>query len=678
MVNKNNWEIYTSYSKKLPFWVIDEQNKPTYQAYDNFISNEMTFYNGTDLFRYDERTLDSLTIITKDPDIKYISLDMSSSTPIVSKPFLYKEMNYYVERASFYAQGVWKLEFKRDYITIWIQFLLTIMENSYLNNIRTLTTRTNLINDNYQFEDEKLKELPLKINGWNREELIPANGVITRTKLSNGKTQIVANYERMFSIWETNLTGRFKTGQYTFEIPLVEGGDQRTSFQEYYVFNTEEYGMVFIPRVNFSISENGGSEWIDISIRGIGLTYRIYHPSLIEGKLVNGKWPTQFMGVFILPNWLTTSIDFDWKMIKYVKEENSPFNYNFDRIMVFNFGIDTKQLMSINYNIPSQLKVDITKNKKLNVKDKFVSFSILQVLPTYLNYINEEINLQKYPQFFDLENDIMNFKFDFIFSGIGINTYYTKYLPMENWIKTLPNQLPSSTSQFAQFIQANQNTLQTGIWVKKEEAKLNALNGVANSIVGIAGATISATGIGSVFRYGGDMLTKAYAQTTGSLGIAHGTNQAIQGITNTVRAFNEVKFEKARVKAKYVDTFNSSTRQINYAQAIDALSKEFIENNICDILIYPIIENIEIYNDTIVRSGNKTYEYFKLENLLKIPSERKYNYFEINSENFFKETTNYPQIWDHFTFEQISLILDWLENGIRLWKTIGVEYDYQE
>ena len=671
MVNKNNWEIYTSYSKKLPFWVIDEQNKPTYQAYDNFISNEMIFYNGTDLFRYDERTLDSLTIITKDPDIKYISLDMSSSTPIVSKPFLYREMNYYVERASFYAQGVWKLEFKRDYITLWIQFLLTIMENGYLNDIRTLTTRTNLINDNYQFEDEKLKELPLKINGWNREELLPSNNIISTTKLSNGKTRFVMDYTKITTGWNIE-----KNYNISFELETISNGEQRTSFQEYYVFNTELYGMLFIPKVDYRIT-NGGN-FISIALKNNNPDLiRIYHPSLIEKYLVNFKWATQFMGIYLLPNWLTTSISLG-RVVDNIEVSIDGSSFTFTNLIHIPFGINTTQLITIDYQIPPQLKIDITKNKKLNVKDKFVSCSILQILPIYLNYINGEINLQKYPQFFDLENNIMRFKFDFIFSGVGISTYHSKYEPMENWIKTLPGQLPSSTSQFAQFIQANQNTLQTGIWVKKEEAKLNALNGVANSVVGIAGAAISATGIGSVFRYGGDMLTKAYAQTTGSLGIVHGSDQAIQGITNTVRAFNEVKFEKARVKAKYADTFNSSTRQINYAQAIDALSKEVIENSVCDVLIFPIIENIEIYNDTIVRSGNKTYEYFKLGNLLTIPSDRKYNYFEINSENFFKETTNFSQIWDHFTFEQISLILEWLENGIRLWKTIGVEYDYQE
>ena len=666
---KNDWEIHSRYSKVLPFWVINPENKPTLQAFNDYcIDTTIMKNNNDDIFRYDERTLEKLTIISKDPDIKYLTISMSSSTPIVHKPFFYTDFHYYVERVSFYATGVWKIEFKRDYITLWIQFLQNIRDNN-LGSIRTLTTRTNLIGDNYQFEDEKLKELPLKISGWKVEKLTPHNNIISQTVLNNGCTRITAYYGRMSNDWYRELDRySVKGGTWTFDIDIVNGAGAAdlTNFQEYYVFNTEEYGMVYIPRV--VCGSDLQSEYISIKIGDVVDNHRIYKPEFIEKYLVNNKWASQFLGVYILPNWLSTSIPFGNLPdinVNYQVNGNDR-TYTFSKLARVWFGIGTTQIMSINYQIPQSLKVDITKNKKLGVSDSIVAQSILQAVPSYLNNANSQFNFQKYPDFFDLNNNILRFKFDFIFTGFGVATYRSKYEQIENWIKNLPNQLPSSTSKFAQYIQANQNVLQTGIWVKQEEARLNQLNGLANALVGAGGM-----GVGTAaFALGSPIM--------GSLGMLHGLNQSLQGITNTLRAKNEVKFEKARVKAKYADTFNSSTRQINYSQAVDALAKEFTENALADVLIMPIVDNIVVYNDTIVRCGNKTYEYFNLNDLLTISQDNKYNYFEINSENFYKETSNFPTIWNHFTFEEISQILEWLEDGVRLWKTKEVAYEYHK
>lgn len=666
MVNKNTNEMYITYSKVLPYWVINPENKPTRNAYYDFMSDNFTFLydnvSDNSLFRINERTLDSLTIISKDPDIKYIKISISSSTPIIQKPTNYTDFHYHVERVSFYATGAWKIEFKRDYISLWIQFFENIYFNWDLHNVRTLTTRTNLINDNYQFEDEKLKELPLKISGWKIEELVPANNMLIVNDLDNGWTQINVDYTQMEVKWRRNLGDEnFKKGILYFSIPLRRRGIERTSFQEYYVFNTEEFGMVYIPKVNFGdTSVNYGGIEVRQTSRDEDISYTLLRAEYVEEQLVNKKWASQFLGVYVLPNWLTTSIPL--KKIDIVIEGS----FTLLNTLTIPFGINATQIMSIDYEIPELLKIDITKNKKLGVNNTLVSQSILQAFPTYLNYVNNIFNFQKYPDFFDIENNTMNLLYDFIFTGMGNITYYTKYETIENWIKTLPNQLPSSTSKFAQYIQANQNVLQTGIWVKQEEAKLNQLNAFSNAAVGAGGAATGLVG----FAMGNPIM--------GVLGALHGLNQTVQGATNFMRAENEVKFEKARVKAKYADTFNSSTRQINYSQSIDALSKEFLEARVCDIIIYPIIDNKDVYNDTIVRCGNKTYEFFKLNELLTVGGERKYNYFEVNAENFLKETTNYPLVWEHLTYEEISMILDWLETGIRLWDTKDVEYDYQE
>lgn len=681
MVNKNTTEMYSRYSKKLPFWIINPENKPTLDAWSDYITDQSIFTSiGNDdnsLFRYDERSLDNLTIISKDPDIKYLVLDITSSSPIVSKPTLYTDFYYHVERVSFYAMGVWKIEFKRDYITLWIQFLENIRYNRGIGDIRTLTTRTNLISDNYQFEDDKLKTLPLKISGWKAEELEPVSDILTIEEIDSWNTQITAYYSRMRSDWYG--ADRYKFPDIRFHINFIKNDRDRTSFCEYYVFNTEEYGMVFIPRVNFS--PLGMSELyipintINVSSGDIELA-RIYHPQDIEKYLVNNKWASQFMGIYILPNWLTTSIAIDYITNDITVNVNNG-SFTFTRLIQIPFGLNTIRIKSIKYQTPALLKTEIS--KKLGVKNKLVARSVFQSLPTYLNHANTQINFQKYPGFIDL--DTMIFEYDFIFSGQGIAIYYSNYETVENWIKTFPQQLPSSSSKFAQFIQANQNVLQTGIWVKQEEAKVNLATGAANALVGAIGSGIGLYGFGQLRNVASEMLdpyTHIYGSINGGLGAIHGANQAIQGVTNMVRAQNEVKFEKARVKAKYADTFNSSTRQINTTQAIDALSKEFVEGKVCDVIIYPIIDNLEVLNDTIVRYGNKTYEFFRLDDLITVKEGKKFNYFEVNSENFLKETNNHPIIWEHFTYEDISTILDWLESGIRLWNTKEVEYEYQE
>ena len=689
MVNKNTTEMYSRYSKKLPFWIINPENKPTLDAWRDYITDQSIFTNiGNDdnsLFRYDERSLDNLTIISKDPDIKYLVLDITSSTPIVSKPTLYTDFYYHVERVSFYAMGVWKIEFKRDYITLWIQFLENIRYNRGIGDIRTLTTRTNLISDNYQFEDDKLKTLPLKISGWKVEELTPANDIITKETIDNSTTRITAYYTRMGKIWNdvlsTGTGGNLKLYDIYFDIKLVLNKIERTSFCEYYVFNTEEYGMVFIPKVNVINTTNPTYEPI-YRMSNNRETARLYSSHYIEKYLVNNKWASQFMGIYNLPNWLTTSVPlYSWDPYEDITITNPDGveAITFHQFLYVKFGVDSLPVKSINYQIPQILNIE--NNKKLGNNNTINSYSILQSLPTYLNGVNNQINLQKHPNFIDRENNVLRFEYNFIFSGFGITTYYSPYEKIENWIQNLPQQLPSSTSKFAQYIQANQNTLQTGIWVKQEEAKINQATGIANALVGAAGAGLGVYGVGKIGQLAsaiGDPLTGAFANINGGLGTIHGANQAIQGITNAIRAVNEVKFEKARVKAKYADTFNSSTRQINYSQAIDALSKEFTEGRICDIIVFPIIDNLDVLNDTIVRYGNKTYEFFSLDDLITVKEGEKFNYFEVNSENFLKETNNYPIIWEHFTYEDISTILDWLEDGIRIWKTKEVEYDYQE
>lgn len=683
MVNKNTTEIYSKYSKKLPFWIINPENKPTLEAYGNYIYDQDIFTtNENDLFRYDERTLDKLTIISKDPDIKYLILDITSSTPIVSKPNLYTDFLYHVERVSFYAMGIWKIEFKRDYITLWIQFLQNIRFNNGVGNIRTLTTRTNLINDNYQFEDEKLKSLPLKISGWKVEELTPANNIISKEVINTSTTRITARYRLMSSEWEKNNNilqkyGRnLKLQNIWFDYNYSNGTTELSNFCEYYVFNTEEFGMIYIPKITRKIA---GEKTI---IKEVGTNEEIaiiYDSYDIERYLVNRAWATQFMGVFILPNWLTTSIAVSWLINPINIEDSSYGTITLNKLVYVDFGINSVPIKSINYQIPRLLNIE--NNNKLGNNNNISCYSLLQAFPTYLNNVNSQFNFQKYSNFIDKERNILRFEYNFIFSGFGISTFYSKYEQIENWIQNLPNQLPSSTSKFAQYIQANQNTLQTGIWVKQEEAKINQATGIANSLVGAVGSGLGVYGVGKIGQLAsaiGDPLTAAFGNINGGLGAIHGANQAIQGITNAIRAVNEVKFEKARVKAKYADTFNSSTRQINYSQAIDALSKEFLESKFFDIIIYPIIDNLDVYNDTIVRYGNKTYEFFKLNELITVRNNKKFNYFEVNSENFLKETNNYPIIWEHFTYEDISTILDWLESGIRIWNTKEVEYDYQQ
>lgn len=664
---KNINEMYSKYSKVLPYWVLNTENKPTLEAFQNYVNSDNFTLNNNDLFRYDERSLDTLTIISKDPDIKYLILDISSSTPMVEKPFYFTDFHYYVEKVSFYSQGVWKIEFKRDYITLWVQFLQNINNNNF-GNIRTLTTRTNLINDNYQFEDDKLKSFPLKISGWKSEELQPDPNIIhTDTFKPFNITRFWLHYSRMKNWFYPD-----KVVDLTFDIILITEGADRTNFNEYYVFNTEEFGMLFIPKVYYGSfgmitdyilfrEADRDEEW-----------GRIYQTQDIEKYLVNNKWASQFMGVYILPNWLTSSIP-----IKPLPNNIVVEGFTFTNLLHVPFGIGTTRIKSINYITPSILKTEFS--KKLGVKNKLVSQSIFQSLPIYLNNANTQINFQKYPGFFNL--DKTQFEYDFIFTGQGVGIFYSKYEMVENWIKNFPQQLPSSTSKFAQYIQANQNVLQTGIWVKQEEAKVNLATGAANALVGAIGSGIGLYGFGQLRNVASEMLdpyTHIYGTINGGLGAIHGANQAVQGVTNMVRAQNEVKFEKARVKAKYADTFNSSTRQINYSQAIDALSKEFTEGKAYDTLIYPIFDNLDIYNDTIVRCGNKTYEYFKLNELLTVGEDKKFNYFEVNAENFYKETSNFSKIWEHFTYEEISMILEWLESGIRLWKTQGVEYDYQE
>ena len=668
---KNINEMYSKYSKVLPYWVLNTENKPTLEAFQNYVNSDNFTLNNNDLFRYDERSLDTLTIISKDPDIKYLILDITSSTPLVEKPFYFTDFHYYVEKVSFYSQGVWKIEFKRDYITLWIQFLQNIRSNSGYGNIRTLTTRTNLINDNYQFEDEKLKTLPLKISGWKSEELQPDPNIIyTDTFNPFDITRFWLRYSRMENWFYPD-----KVVDLMFEITLITEGADRTNFNEYYVFNTEEFGMLFIPKVEYrTLGMNTDYILFKIAEGGIGTNEwgRIYHPQDIEKYLVNNKWASQFMGVYILPNWLTSSIP-----IKPLPNNIVVEDFTFTNLLQVPFGIGTTRIKSINFITPQLLKTEFS--KKLGVKNKLISQSIFQSLPIYLNNANTQINFQKYPGFFNL--DKIQLEYDFIFTGHGVGIFYSKYEMVENWIKNFPNQLPSSTSKFAQYIQANQNTLQTGIWVKQEEAKVNLATGAANALVGAIGSGIGLYGFGQLRNVASEMLdpyTHIYGSINGGLGTIHGANQAIQGVTNMVRAQNEVKFEKARVKAKYADTFNSSTRQINYSQAIDALSKEFTEGKAYDTLIYPIFDNLDIYNDTIVRCGNKTYEYFKLNDLLAVGEDKKFNYFEVNAENFFKETSNFSKIWEHFTYEEISMILDWLESGIRLWNTKEVEYEYQE
>ena len=273
------------------------------------------------------------------------------------------------------------------------------------------------------------------------------------------------------------------------------------------------------------------------------------------------------------------------------------------------------------YNITKQL-FNFTGNQKLLLNHRDGLYS-----PNILNYLDIKIGNSKLDALnFELKNNKFKIKKGYVSFNESSFLFYNEPTldGFDDIVKTFPGALMSESKPYLEYIAQNKNRLNTSL---------------ATSGIGMLGslATTIATG-----------------NPLGLLGVMGG----MRNIANTTASLNDKKKELLDKPNASYDSDNAFYWLIYLINNIKSTSLVYYRN----------LENLEKYNNEIVYYGWKQNKYinFQPTNL------NNHFYIQIDAMELFNRN---PNLFINIPKNYIELILEMLNNGLRLWKTTEVQYE---
>ena len=275
----------------------------------------------------------------------------------------------------------------------------------------------------------------------------------------------------------------------------------------------------------------------------------------------------------------------------------------------------------IPYNITKQL-FNFTGNQKLLLNHKDGLYS-----PNILNYLDIKIGNSRIDALnFELKNNKFKIKKGYVSFNESSFLFYNEPTldGFDDIVKTFPGALMSESKPYLEYIAQNKNRLNTSL---------------ATSGIGMIGSLATSIATGNPL---------------GLLGVMGG----MRNIVNTTANLNDKKKE-------LLDKPNASYDSDNaYYWLI------YLINNVksTSLVYYRNLENLEKYNNEIVYYGWKQNKYmnFQASNL------NNHFYIQIDAMELFNRN---PNLFINIPKNYIELILEMLNNGLRLWKTTEVQYE---
>ena len=273
------------------------------------------------------------------------------------------------------------------------------------------------------------------------------------------------------------------------------------------------------------------------------------------------------------------------------------------------------------YNITKQV-FNFTGNQKLLLNHRDGLYS-----PNILNYLDIKIGNSRLDALnFELKNNKFKIKKGYVSFNESSFLFYNEPTleGFDDIVKTFPGSLMSESKPYLEYIAQNKNRLNTSL---------------ATSGIGMMGslATTIATG-----------------NPLGLLGVMGG----MRNIANTTASLNDKKKELLDKPNASYDSDNAFYWLIYLINNVKSTSLVYYRN----------LENLEKYNNEIVYYGCKQNKYINFQ-----PSNlNNHFYIQIDAMELFNRN---PNLFTNIPKNYIDLILEMLNNGLRLWKTTEVQYE---
>lgn len=327
----------------------------------------------------------------------------------------------------------------------------------------------------------------------------------------------------------------------------------------------------------------------------------------------NQTFMNNFIGVFSVPNWLIMSSD-------YYELTMSGGNY-------IGSVIPHKPR---NKHV-ANLFIDVNNNMNLNNKTSLLSPKIIDYIPMF--YGKDKINSTDFE--YTSSGQKMNSMF-FDYNGAFIVYYQNSLGSLDAYAKKLPGPLKSTVDKYQEYVAQNQNRINTGI----QSSTLGLVQGIG--MIGVGAAT-----------------GNEFAITGGFQGVM-GSGTSILNQTGTI-----------------LDLKNSLIPKQKESFVLDNMY-DLPEGNIKEIPQHLMIfkydlKNLVEYNNAVVLYG---YEFNNLKQfkLATVSGQNAFHYFisfriDYYKKMFYKNYQNIP-----FKYQNKYLAL--IDNGVRIWNTVEMEFVY--
>ena len=547
-----------------PYWIYGENKIASHDKLYEWLEQNGIEYDNS--FKINEINKDSLSIITKNPNIKYVSVFTDLKT-----------YYYYQTNINFIANKTYQVSFELDcYATYGLDLIRD------LDGKNVFVKRSHhALQDPFKscvVEDEKLDNIvPLNTNlNFVEDDLISIN--------REGKT-----YYKIDGIDTAYDLSTYRFGN-IYAIWKREGVD---SSQGYYIM---------------PVSTQASITSLDMYMyNDFSKTKFVFNNCITKIRHINNdpNWMNSFIGIFTGPNFMK------WKT--YIKKIGTLSN----TLFFDSFNISYFE----EYTIP-KLLFNFSGNEPLRLNYINGLYS-----PYILNFYDFKIGNSNLDCLnFEIKNNKFKIKDGFVgFNETGFVFYNN--LTLENFndtVKTYSGSLISESRPYLEYIAQNKNRLNTSL----------AISGV-----GMLGSLATTIATGNPLAL---------------LGVMGG----MKNIANTAANLKDKKRELLNKPNASYDNDNAFYGLFNLLKNIKSTS----------LIYYRDLENLAAFNNQIVYYGWKQNKYLPF----NTTALNKHFFIQIDAMELFNRS---PNLFTNIPKNYIELILEMLNNGLRLWNDVVVQYE---
>ena len=550
-----------------PYWIYGENKIASHDKFYEWLDQNGIEYDNS--FKINEINKDTLSIITKNPNIKYVSVFTDLKT-----------YYYYQTNINFIANKTYQVSFELDWYATYGLDLIRSLKGKNVFVKRSHHALTNIF-ETALFQDEKLEN----ISPVYSELKMVEDTDYEKTQVINGKNYYyIGSYGYTLDQYHfINLYGVWK----------AKAVDNRTGYYIYPITNEKNIN-------NTNMSVDGRTT----SMNGI----KPFNNAIIKIRDINtnANWANGFLGIFTGPNFLK---------ITGIPQVMRIGNTSSDSLVSRVFS--TSYFQSYNIIRPS---FEYQGNQKLLLNYKNGLYS-----PNILNYLDIRMGNSKLEALnFELtSNNRLEPKNGYIGFNESNFTFFNK-LTLDDFnetVKTFPGPLISEANPYLEYVAQNKNRINSSL----------ILGGLS---------------MGGALASGNPLI--------GAAGLVGGAGSMINQISS-------LKDSKNRLLNKPNPSYDNDNAFYGLSYLLDGIKSS-------SLVHYRSLKNLEKYNNEIVYYGWKQNKYlpFNIEGL------NKHFYIQIDANELFNQ---YPKLFTSIPKFYLEEIINLLNNGLRLWNDVVVQYE---